>query len=248
MSALTTPDGGRRPVLARPQNLLGRFGLVLATLTLLLVIAPIVEMTNVNVELLSVSLTLVLGSGVYALSRRPWVLKLGVGIGLPAFLIEWTSNYYPTAPLVMANLGTFVVFLGFLGCVITYEMFQEDRVRLDTIFGGITIYLLFGLIWAFAFSIVEHLTPGSYPSLGSPLQELRPRYEFLFPELIYFSFVTLTTLGYGDIVPTNPLARTLAILEAIVGQLYVAVAIAALVGLHLSERSKRERLGDGPDA
>ena len=149
----------------------------------------------------------------------------------------------------MANLGSFLAFIVFLGTVIAYEIIREDRVGIDTVLGGVTIYMLMGMGWAFAYSAVEHLSPGSF-STEVPLQDLRPTFDFLFPELLYFSFVTLTTLGYGDIAPIHPAARVLAIFEAIVGQLYVAVAIAALVGLLLTQLrpDKSERLGPGPDA
>ncbi|MDJ0848613.1 MAG: potassium channel family protein [Myxococcota bacterium] len=250
MSALTTGQRGPTPILERGQQLLGRFGLVLATLFSLLVVAGFAAQSAIGLEIFSLSITLVLGTGVYALGRRRWVLAVGLGIGVPAFAIEWISNYNPSTALVMANLFSFLFFLVFLAAVIAYEILHEDRIHLDTILGGITIYILFGIGWAFAYSVVEHLMPGSYPSGGVALQELRPRFEFVFPELLYFSFVTLTTLGYGDIAPTNPPARMLALFEAIVGQLYVAVAIAVLVGLHLSQMrpDKSDRLGPGPDS
>ncbi len=250
MSTLTTHEDARGRILAAPQGLVGRFGLVLLTLVLLLIIAPLAERSMIHIEVFSVSITLILGTGVYALSRRRWVLLVALAIGVPAFAIEWISNYFPTTALVMANLGSFLAFIVFLGTVIAYEILREERVGIDTVLGGVTIYMLMGMGWAFAYSAVEHVVPGAF-STELPLQDLRPdTFEFVFPELLYFSFVTLTTLGYGDIAPLDPAARMLAIFEAIVGQLYVAVAIAALVGLLLTQLhpDKSERLGPGPDA
>jgi hypothetical protein len=224
------------PALSERDSRRARFGSLLATLLLLMLVTPFREVSPQRVDFLSVAVTLVLGAGVYAASRRRWVLRLGAALAVPTLAFEWVANFAAAPAVVLSNLLCFGAFVGFLAVVIFYEILQQTHVTLDTIFGGIAIYLLIGIGWAFVYSAVEHVAPGSYPLGGAPLQDLRPHFEILFNELVYFSFVTLTTLGYGDITPTTPPARTLAVLEAIVGQLYVAVFIASLVGLHLSER------------
>jgi hypothetical protein len=135
--------------------------------------------------------------------------------------------------LIVANFALSMLFLGFLVSVVLYTILAEARVTLDTILGGICVYLLLGVLWSVAYSFLEYLEPGSFSVSGAPLHLGSVADEFRLEEMIYFSFVTLTTLGYGDILAkTNP-ARALAAAEAVTGSLYVAVFIARLVGLHM---------------
>ena len=102
----------------------------------------------------------------------------------------------------------------------------------DKLLGAICAYLLVGVTWALLFALIGDLDPGAFrwPSLhGEQVTEAS------FSTYTYFSFVTLTTLGYGDVSPVSEIARRLALLEALLGQIYLAVLVARLVGLHLSQ-------------
>ncbi|MGH0036774.1 MAG: potassium channel family protein [Myxococcota bacterium] len=142
-----------------------------------------------------------------------------------------------------------------LGCfILLSEILRRHRVTFDTLLGGISVYLMIGFFYALAFNLVEFLKPGSFLDQGVPLTNVAENSPFLatdarFPGLLYYSFVTLTTLGYGDIVPELPLARSLAASEALVGQLYLTVLVAALVGMHMSQRieTKGGAATDSPD-
>lgn len=224
---------------------LGRFGTLLATLVTLVVVAPFVERTSGRLPVFSMLLTAILVAGVFSASGRRSVLITSVVLALPAFALEWGSNLRPTVPLAVLNLLSVGLFMGFLAVVILREVLREQEVGADTIAGGIAVYLMLGILGAFTFSGVEHLTPGSYAMAGQALQSLREGFEFVFPELVYFSFVTVTTLGYGDVVPTNPPARMLATVFAVAGQLYVAIFISRLVGLHLAAGQRAGGREDG---
>lgn len=103
-------------------------------------------------------------------------------------------------------------------------------VDLNRIAGSVCIYLMAGFIWTYLYIFQNLLVPGSFRGISSGTLE-----ETL-PELAYHSFVTLTTLGYGDITPVTPFARTLGNLEAIFGQFYIAILVASLVGIHIANR------------
>jgi voltage-gated potassium channel len=92
------------------------------------------------------------------------------------------------------------------------------------------IYLLLGLSWALLYAFLNRIAPGSFSGMQHTALELQV-WEF-----VYTSFVTLTTLGYGDISPMTPIARSLAYMEAIVGQFYLAVLVASLVGTYIADR------------
>ena len=98
----------------------------------------------------------------------------------------------------------------------------------NKIIGAICIYMLIGIIWAFGYLVVEFLFPGSFSNLEEEL------WQENLEELLYYSMVTLTTLGYGDITPQQPLARFLAYMEAVVGIFYTTILVASLIGMRLA--------------
>jgi hypothetical protein len=104
---------------------------------------------------------------------------------------------------------------------------EPGAITLDRLVGAVCIYLLLGVVWTLLFALLELVAPGSFHyagrQAGDPIEHL-----------LYYSFVTLTTLGYGDVAPVHAVARTLAYLEAVVGQLYIALLIASLVGRYLA--------------
>lgn len=222
----------------------GHFGWLLLALLALLAISSIAKPSESAFHPLSLAFSATLAAGVYSAGRRRRVLVTALALAIPALAFEWLANYVPTTRMVVTNLVLLGGFVAFVAAVIFSEVLREERVSLDTIFGGIAIYLLIGLGWSLGYAVIEHLAPGSYPFANVPLQELRSTREALFPELVYFSFVTMTTLGYGDMVPASQPARVFAVFEAVVGQLYVAIFIARLVALHLTWEQRERRDGD----
>ena len=122
---------------------------------------------------------------------------------------------------------TYALYLGLSVWWMMVELSLTSKVTLDTVRGGVSIYLLIGFFWALLYSIVQTLDANAF----SENLQLR------FNKIVYFSFTTLTTLGYGDVLPVNEFALVLANVEAIIGQLYPAVFISILVGGYLSQRS-----------
>jgi hypothetical protein len=164
---------------------------------------------------------LVLLTGVLALSERGLAWRLLMSAAVVAVAVFLASWVVPVAPPVIQVTGlvSFVLLL----VVVLGQTFRQGPVTFHRIQGGIAAYLLLGLIWAEAFGLVEMLRPGAF---SGPADVTRgPR------GWVYFSFITLTTVGYGDIVPVHPAARSLAILEAVTGPLYVAILLARLVSL-----------------
>jgi amino acid transporter len=128
------------------------------------------------------------------------------------------------------------VFFLYIVAVLLRGILRSEEVDADTLYGAVTAYLLIGVTWAFFYAMVYLVVPNAF-TFGplTTFVEADP----LFGDLrffIYYSLVTLSTLGYGDITPLAPMARTLASLEAVLGQLYIAVAVAALVGTHIAQK------------
>jgi len=121
-----------------------------------------------------------------------------------------------------------------LSCFIAARnVFIWHRVDLNSLVGAFCVYLLLGLIWALLFRMAQLC------GLASFTGNIAEQPEHVFPDLVYFSFVTLASLGYGDIIPIGGLPKTLAYLEALIGQFYLAVMVASLVGLYSAGRKRQ---------
>jgi hypothetical protein len=134
--------------------------------------------------------------------------------------------FFLTNPIVTIGVAGFRI--GFLLAVtgaLIYQVAISTRVSLPVIIGAIDGYLLLGIVGAVAFTIVENLVPGSIRTAAPTGSQ---------PEFMYFSFITMLTVGYGEILPVSPMAQTIAVFLAASGQLYVAILIAILVGKFLS--------------
>jgi len=127
------------------------------------------------------------------------------------------------------------------------SLVRTDYVSQDTIVGGICVFLLVGLCFALIFILTTAFDPGAFVEGGRPIVRAASDSGAHATTLLYYSFVTLTTLGYGDIVPASAIARSLAATEALLGPLYVAVLVSALVGLHLSGRTSGSPRGEASE-
>jgi hypothetical protein len=218
----------------------GRYAVLLTALLSMLILTPFLVEAPFGVPRLHLLFSIVLVAGIYAVSRRRTTLWVGVALAVPALLTEWLHATQPAAVLAGINYTVTAAFMMFIAAVILYDLLDQDRVTADTIFGGITIYLLIGILWVVLYSAVEFNEPGSFLMPGGSAEGgLLEHNALRAPRLFYFSFVTLTTLGYGDVAPLSERAQALAVGEAIVGQLYIAIFIARLVGLHLWHQRTR---------
>jgi len=184
-------------------------------------------------------LTLVLASGVAATTHRgglPIALVAAVTIA-----VGWIA--WGTQSLVVreAHNAVALLYCGALAAYVLAEVFRASEVRRHQIEGAIAVYLLIGLGWSFAYNFVYLLRPDSF-SFANPLVADDPASAGRF---LYFSFVTLTTIGYGDITPTIATTEMMAVLQALVGQLFPAILLARLVSMELHHRILREQRAAG---
>lgn len=166
-------------------------------------------------------------AAVIALLENRLALHIGLWLGVPATAAILQDalglRMVPTWVVVLCPLG--------IGVVATLTLMRHvivaPRVDGNTIRGGISGYLMAGYTWSIAYMVASHLHPGSFQFQGVPHEGILPG-----GMAAYFSFTTLTTLGYGDIVAVHPLARSLAISEAIFGVMYLAITVARLVSTY----------------
>jgi voltage-gated potassium channel len=208
-----------------------RFIFLLAMLLFMLAVVPFLEGFSGLRTLFNVFLSAVLVSAVYALSQKIRHLAIAAVLAIPMLISIWSDYVVPSDALFLIGRICGVLFMAFIIFHILSHIFKQQEVTRDTIAGAAAVYLLLALMWTFIYSVLERLQPGSFAI--STAETLGERSIF-----IYFSFVTITTLGYGDITPVTYLARSLAILEAVVGQLYLVVLVAWLVGMYVSKKSR----------
>jgi len=202
----------------------------LIALVLLFIGIPFVEHVDKG-EIIEVMLmTLVLISGVLAVGGRRRTLVWSVILVLPAVTGKWVKLFWPHLLPAELSLIAGLVFLAFLIWQFLRFVLRAPQVNAEVLCAGVSVYLLLGLLWTFAYLLVAGVDPDAFSFNGGPAAS----HSLQGANAFYFSFITLSTVGYGDILPVSPVARMLAAMEAITGTLFVAILIARLVALHSS--------------
>jgi hypothetical protein len=206
----------------------GRFLFLLISLLGLIVLAPLLE-SFVGIRiLLDIFVTAVFIAGIYAISGNRLTSVIAIILALPMFAATWSTYLLKSTSLVLVGNLFGILFLACTVVAILSFILQEKKVTADVIYGAVVVYLLMAIMWAFIYRFLETLHPGSFAIAQSGSQESRSLFT-------YYSFVTITTLGYGDVAPLTKAARAFSLLEAIVGQMYLVVLVARLVGIHISQ-------------
>jgi len=165
--------------------------------------------------------TLLLISGVQALAQRRLARMVLMPVAVITLAVDLWSWVRPMPEPWVRALGLLSLLLFLV--VVLGQTLRSGPITFHRIQGAVAAYLLLGVIWAYAYALVALLRPGAF---SGPLNPAEGPHAWF-----YFSFVTLTTVGYGDVLPVHPVARSLAILEAVTGPLYLAILIARLVSL-----------------
>ena len=208
-----------------------RFLFLLVSILLLLLISPILKgFVHIRI-LLDIFFSMVFIFSVEAIRQDRKHLIIAIVLALPMLFSMWVSLFIEISVLSITGNFFGISFFIFMIITIMTHIFHQDRINREVIFSAVVVYLLMGVLWAFVYGAVEQIQPNSFSVSIDTIGD--QRYLFL-----YYSFVTLTTLGYGDISPITPVASSMAILEAIIGQLYLVVQIAWLVGLRVSQQRR----------
>ena len=205
----------------------GLTGLLIFTLAYLFVVCALGDFTFGGlVGRLLFSLIIV--TGVLATFRQRWLFFLVIALALAGLILGWLEYLYRVWTLTMANVMVGMLFLVLLLATLIVQVFRAGSVTAHKIRGAIVVYLLLGGMWSFFYFIVALVAPHAF---HWPEGFAANDWQALQQMLTYFSFITLTTTGYGDITPAIPLTRTLAMFEALAGQLYLVITLARLVSL-----------------
>lgn len=211
----------------------GKFCYVFLCQVLLLVLFPYLKQPGLLVFLrLLVAVAFV--SGVYAGSekRAQWITALALAI--PAVALNTALAFRPDAQIAVPMLIFTILFLVFTLVSLLRAVIRAERVTPDTIYGALSVYLLMAITWAAAYLLLVTIHPGAIVMDAAR----HPNHRMDWSDCVFYSFITLTSQGNGDLVPMTAQARSLSILEAVSGTMYVAILVARLVGLYSSGKSQ----------
>jgi voltage-gated potassium channel len=227
-----------------------RFAVLLAALMLMFFYGPIVQLFATRLQPMvarigiGISFSALLLAAVFGVARERRVFHRAMWLAIPAVLAELLDvSLFTTQTHILSHL-TGGLFLVYVIVVLFKFIFCSESVTEDTIFASLCIYLLMAVLWALGYSLIGMLDRDAFfYSMSQQQMQSNPMRFGAVPAGLefYYSIVTMTTLGYGDIVPLSSAARAMATLQAVVGQLYLAVLVARLVGLHVAESAHRRK-------
>jgi len=195
-----------------------------------------------GITLLDLAYGVIFLIGIFALNHQRKIAFLTLILIVVSQAMTWTNRFLPNQYLVLISTGINCLFLIYAALIILKRIMSRQDITSQTIMASLCVYLILGYIWAFIYSMFESIQPGSFYINHSLFADPPTNRQHLFSQLyyfFYFSFTTLTTLGFGDILPSSSWTRVLTSLEAMVGQLYLVVLVSRLVGMHIQDSRKK---------
>jgi hypothetical protein len=205
-------------------------------LAVMLISAPFIEQLKNGDMVVMLMFTIVLLFAVLAVGNNRMTLVWAIILVIPAVIAKWANHWWPdlTPPTFFPVLG--ILFIMFVIANLFHFIFRAPCVDSEVLCAGIAAYMMICLLFALAYGLVAFLVPNSFSFTAAAADNSMKGYI-----AIYFSFITLCTVGYGDIIPVSAAARSLAVTEGAIGVLYVAILIARLVALYsLRENAEKK--------
>jgi Ion channel len=211
----------------------GKFGILLIALIVLLVASPVlVERPSPSVVLILFG-EVVLVASLHAAQPGGTAVMVGLILALVDFAIGRLVAIDDALWLCYLQAILWLVTLVYVATTILQSTFKSEKVSVETLQASLCVYLLLGLIWVFVYALIDLTAPGSFVSTDPSRLVTSRRSEFM--RLVVFSYATMVCTGYGDLTPGNGFANMCASLQAMTGQIYLAVVIARLVGIQSSQ-------------
>jgi hypothetical protein len=215
--------------MAKPHNEWRHLALLISILILFLV-TPLAGVSRHGALIMNGVAAIVLATASYALIERRRLFALALALSGISIITSWLLLVSQQPWVAILSHVCVIVLIAFFSITTLDYVLRGVRITMDKIFAAVCVYMLIGYEWTFLYALLDLLQPGAFIA---PPDVVASDYVGHVLQMRYFSFTTLTTVGYGDIVPHSGGARTLASLEAVTGQLYLTVLVARLVGLHI---------------
>lgn len=219
-----------------------KYSLMLVIFLLMFIMQPTFAEHAYGGVIIEMGFSLMIISSIHVTGKRKGHYLLFVVAGLITIVSQWSGDLlsYNVLKVISYSFSMAVLLLAIVSILL--DIIRSSSVLYDTIAGAVCVYLLMGMLGGVVFTLLEFVSPDSF---SFPADVVSPgtmvSIDNRMQGLIYFSYATLTTVGYGDIAPVKPLARSLSVLLAICGQLYLTVVMAVLIGVFLKDRSPAHR-------
>ena len=206
-------------------------------LVALVFLYPFLKDSRINTVILNSIFTFILIAIVYGIREKRWIIYIGMIFGVPWLAVVWINLRFNLLVLSVVSAVLMTFLFSYTLAILVRHIIEAKEISADLLFGAGCIYMLIGFAWSGVCITIELIRPASFlqitPEGYKPVSHSS--------ELVYYSFTTLTTLGYGDITPQLPLTRSFAILEAITGVLFMGILIGTLVGIFVAHRTHLHR-------
>jgi hypothetical protein len=219
----------------------GRSIYLLVSWLALVAIGPWLTENIVGRGLWELLFTLVALSSIHMLRINPAAAMISGLLALPTLASLWLRQAIPALRLSQVAMVLLTLFLLNTTVTVLLRVFTEEPVTVDTLSAALCVYLLMGYLWGSLYGLMYVVSPGGFqlPVWWTPSNQQGIATDVPMNLMTYFSFTTLTTLGYGDVLPIGAAARAAVILEAVLGHFYLAVLVARLIGLHVADTRRR---------
>lgn len=197
-------------------------------------VAPLLQQNRTGAVVLHVLSAALLATGIGAVAKRKRHIATALALAVPAVTLSILDLVSPSPRWAPPRHALQTAFFGYTAVMILMDVLRHERVTAEKIRGSVCVYLLMGGTWAFGYLTVLSVDPTALGFTVPAAAGVTSGAHMWIGDVLYFSFITLTSTGYGDIVPLTALTRWMAQLEATAGQLYIAILVARLVGLHIA--------------
>ena len=211
------------------RRLPGRFIFLLVLLLTALLVAPFLEDTYLERALFNVFITLLLLGSIYATGLKTHEQIVAWAFAAVTLVLRWTGHIMDHTNLQFTSDILVAFFLGFVTVVLFIYVVRSKQVDTDVLSAALCVYLLLGVTFALLYMGLDRVSPASFALPNEPANPDTSQSIDRTPDFIYYSMITMTTTGFGDIRPVSQLARSLTIVEILLGQLYLVVMISRLV-------------------
>jgi voltage-gated potassium channel len=210
------------------------FTWLLSALMVFLIVIPVAEdLGFISGRIMRVLMfSCLLAFGVWSLKGFGRLFHIGIGLASAGIILSILSA---STPGDSYSIPSFAAAFGFVIITVRATASQvifDNEISANRVVGAISLYLLLGVFWAIIYAVIEQIGHGSFQGLSAPLS------QGWSSDWLYFSFVTMTTLGYGDITPVSETARTFAYMQAVFGQFYIAILVAGLVSGYITQQQR----------
>ena len=210
------------------------FSWLLSALLVFLVIVPVAEdLGIISGRIMRVVMfSWLLAFGVWSLRGFGRFFPVGIGLAAAGIVLSILSANTPGDSYAISSFAAAFGFIVIAVWCTSTQVVTDNKISANRVIGAVSLYLLFGVLWAISYAMLEQINPASFQGLSEPLS------QGWSSDWLYLSFVTMTTLGYGDITPVSATARTFAYMQAVFGQFYIAILVAGLVSAYITQQHR----------